>query len=142
MGRKSRILPLVLAVTLLGGCSASNWSAPADCALIGVGVGVLGGMVYASAATDRNAEDYAIGIGVGLAGGALLGWAWCSLMDYTGSRAAAPARVKTVQSEPELPTPTAGEQLAEFGIDRPGSNVLLPPSAPAPSAAYTLAHSN
>ncbi|TFH22637.1 MAG: hypothetical protein E4H03_07985, partial [Myxococcales bacterium] len=89
MGRKSRILPLALAVTLLGGCSTSNWSAPPDCALIGAGVGTLGGMVYASAATDRQAEDYAIGIGVGLAGGALLGWAWCSMMDYAGGRAAA-----------------------------------------------------
>ena len=41
------------------------------------------------------------GIGVGLAGGALLGWAWCSLMDYTGTRASAPVKVKTVEKEPD-----------------------------------------
>ena len=142
MGRKSRILPLTLAITLLGGCATSDWSAPPDCALIGVGVGVVGGMVYASAATDRAGEDYAIGIGVGIAGGALLGWAWCSLMDYAGSRASAPATVKTVQAEPELPTPTAAEELAELGIEQPGAGVLLPAAALTPSATYTLAASH
>ncbi len=142
MGRTSRILPLALAVTLLGGCSTSDWSAPPDCALIGAGLGVVGGMVYASVASDREAEDYGIGIGVGVASGALLGWAWCSLMDYSSGRAAAPAQVKTVQTEPEPPTPTAAEQLAELGIERPGTNVQLFPATAVPSATYTLAAGN
>ena len=142
MGRKSRIVPVALALTLLTGCSTSNWSAPADCALIGAGLGVLGGMVYASAATDREAEDYGIGIGVGVAAGALLGWSWCALMDYAGSRASAPARVKTVEGDPDPAAPTAAEQLSDLGIEPPAPSVPSPQASFAPVPAYSLAASN
>lgn len=139
MRPKKRILPLALTVTMLAGCASSNWNAPADCALIGAGVGVLGGMVYASTATDRNAEDYGIGIGVGLAGGALLGWGWCALMDYSGRRAAAPSRVKTAQTGQA--TPAATEDAAEPGAQLAGSTVMPTPLASMQPPTYSLAAS-
>jgi len=101
VNRKLRIIPVMLAMTVMTGCSTGNWSSPGTCALIGASLGTVGGMTYASTEGDRDLEAYGIGIGVGIAGGALLGWAWCSLMDYTGTRASAPAKVKTVEKEPD-----------------------------------------
>ena len=117
MAVNTRILPLALSVVLLAGCSSARWSEPGTCALIGVGLGTLGGLVYTSAATDRDGEDYAIGIGAGVAGGALLGWGWCALMGsrYDDGYAAAETADETAQANAGQAL-TPDEKLAELGI--------------------------
>ena len=79
-------LCVVCAITagvMITGCSSSRWMQPSECALIGGGLGLVGGVGYATAQTDDGVEDWALGLGVGGAGGALLGYAFCAIVDTT-----------------------------------------------------------
>lgn len=73
----------ISAVLLTSGCSSSRWMQPGECALIGGGLGLVGGVGYAAAQEDDGVEDWALGLGVGTAGGALLGYAMCAIADAT-----------------------------------------------------------
>lgn len=99
---RSRLLLAFVSLTFASGCSTNNWMRPAECALIGAGLGTVAGLGWAANENNADFEDWAGGIGVGLAGGALVGYGFCYIMSRGGySTAAARGTIEVAGADEE-----------------------------------------
>jgi OOP family OmpA-OmpF porin len=95
-------MTVLLASVLAAGCSGTRPASPGTCALVGAGIGGLGGTGagLAIADGDHDNEGAYIGAASGAAVGALTGYAICSMMPEPAAPAPVPA--SAVESGPVI----------------------------------------
>ncbi len=81
MFRRSLVCCTVVLTLASSACSSARFSRAQDCALVGGGVAVAGGIVYVATKNDVDGGEAAAVIGGSLVGGALAGYLLCVATD-------------------------------------------------------------